>query len=307
MAAPGGTPGAHAGSARGSLTWTEEGGPGWPQKPPEPDCRGLAVGSGSSSCSAVPGPTGHALIGPCCDPPRSRALPQPEKPSVLSRAAKQAGELRAQLRRPSGLRVLSPPHGLGLASVLGSAGPRRRPPSDLPSVPAQTRATTAAPAPTASTRLSAVACPASRGPSARRTSTSAPATRAATGPTARTAWTATPAPAPPASAASTARTTLPTAQRGECHGRPGPRVEVAGRRAGVRVRCPMHPAGVPWAIPHCPSSQTGSPGSSEGQRENQEAWQFLQKSWRALLCPTAPTLTHLVSFFTWAARELHTQ
>lgn len=78
----------------------------------------------------------------------------------------------------------------------------------------QTRATTAAPAPTASTRPSATVCPASRAPSARRTSTSVPAAPAATAPTAPTVWTVTPAPAPRALAGSTARTTRPTARRG---------------------------------------------------------------------------------------------
>lgn len=226
------------------------------QKPPEPDCRRLVVGSGSSSRSAVPGPTGRALIGPCCDPPRSRALGQPEKPSILSGATQHAGESGARLRRPSGLHVLSLPRSLGLGSVSGSAGPRRRPPSGLPSVPSQTRATTVAPAPTASTRLSAAACPASRAPSARRTSTSAPATRAATGPPAQTAWTATPVPARRASAASTARTTRPTARRGECRGvtrTPGG----GGREAG------LGPGAVPRAPSRCPPGQPSLPVRSD--------------------------------------------
>lgn len=246
-----------------------------------------------ASRAGLPGPRGgfwelllqHRAWPHRACPHRSLLGPTEEQGSQPARETKRAVQSRQASRgvespAPSVFRparsVPAPQPGAG--ERVGECGPRRRPASGLPSVPAQTRATTAAPAPTASTRLSAVACPASRGPSVRRTSTSAPATRAATGPTAQTAWTATPAPAPPASAASTARTTLPTAQRGECHGRPGPRAEAAGRRAGGRVRCPVHPAGVPWASPHCPSSQTGSPGSSEGQRENPEAWQFLRKS-----------------------------
>lgn len=89
-------------------------------------------------------------------------------------------------------------------------------PSHLPMhvPPLQIHATMVAPVPMALARSSASAWLVSVGPSARRTSMSAPATPARTGPTAPTASTATPAPAPPASAVSTARTTPLTAQRG---------------------------------------------------------------------------------------------
>lgn len=110
------------------------------------------------------------------------------------------------------------------------------PPPTLPAshtclpVPEQTHVTMAAPAQTASTRPPATACPASRDPSVRRTSTSVPATPAAMGPTAQTAWPATRAPALQASVGSTVRITRPTARRGGCScraswGRPAARSE----------------------------------------------------------------------------------
>lgn len=65
----GARPGHAAGGAGGSLTWTGQGGPGWPQKRPEPDGRHFPVGSG---------PAQRALVGPCCDPLRSRlSAPDP--------------------------------------------------------------------------------------------------------------------------------------------------------------------------------------------------------------------------------------
>lgn len=118
--------------------------------------------------------------------------------------------------RPAGLGSLrNTPGAVPGAQSFGRPGRGVVPSSQAcPPVPSQTHATTGAPAQTASTRPSAIACPASRAPSARRTSTSVPAIPAAMAPTVPTAWTATPAPAPRASAASTARTTRPTARRG---------------------------------------------------------------------------------------------
>lgn len=167
-----------------------------------------------------------------------------ERPSASSGITSRAG--RPVATACVGLTVKpAHPYGLGTGSLWGSIDPKlmirpaglgslRNTPGAVPGacsfgrpgrgvvpssqacspVPSQTRATTGAPAQTASTRPSATACPASRAPSARRTSTSAPAAPAATAPTAPTVWTATPAPAPRASAASTARTTRPTARRG---------------------------------------------------------------------------------------------
>lgn len=116
---------------------------------------------------------------------------------------------------PGRAQRMAPPHSVGLPAGLVTLQCGSVPtPQAGPAVPSQTRVTMVAPARTASTWPSATACPASRGPSVRRTSTSVPATPATTGPTAPTVWTATPAPAPRASTASTARTTCPTARRG---------------------------------------------------------------------------------------------
>lgn len=142
------------------------------------------------------------------------------------------------MMRPAGLGSLqNTPGAVPGACSFGRPGRGVVPSSQACSpVTSQTRATMGAPAQTASTRPSATACPASRVPSVRRTSTSAPATPAATAPAAPTAWPATPAAAPRASAASTARTTRPTARTG-ARGAGRPR---ATRGAGT----PVYPAGV---------------------------------------------------------------
>lgn len=284
MAVSGGMPRSRCTGAGGNLTWTGQGGPGWPQNRPEPDGRHFPVGSG---------PAQHALVGPCCDPPRSR----PSTPDTGSEDTEtQETKRLVWCHQASGEVVTLQPgaseHGPPALARGSGSGASPQPPSGPPSRPLPDPCHNGGSC-TDGVNMAFCDClPGFQGAFCEEDineCASNPCRHGANCTDCVDSYTCT---CPAGFSGIHCENNTP-----DCTERRVPRgaTQAAGGQAGGPGAGPVHPTGILLAGSRCPSSQVVSAVSSKGvcplgSVRTQESWRFLLKNGCAPLYPTALTL-----------------